>query len=832
MKFVSRLINLAIVSFVILSAALSANAAVITVTATDDNSDGVCNVAHCTLREAIVAAGPSDEIVFSEIFRSPQLINLTGGHMTTNGITITGPGSHLLTVRSVIGTSPISRIFNFNGSINLSGMTITGGSVNGAGGGGIAIGAGTAVLNDVVVTGNTASGGVTAFSGGITMSGGLLIMNNCTVSNNTTSSPFEDTGGGIRVFGGELQMTNSTVSGNRSTLGDFNGGGIYLRGPGTFTNTTITDNETVGSQRASGLYNAGFDNIVLNNSIVAGNRNNGVHADVMGQFAPTSSFNLIGNVGTATGLTVGNNNQLGNSGSPIDPQLDPLGNYGGNSPTHALRAASTALDPAGLTGAPVADQRGGTRPFGATADIGAFEYMPMVLNLADSGAGSLRQVINDASGGVIIFDPAFFAGTPRTINISTHLVVPSDLEIVGTGANFLTINSTAAQGIDSRVFSLTGVGSVVRLSGMTVSGGNDTVFAGGIHSLADLTILASHITGNNSTRFAGGIVSFGSLQLINSTVSGNSTIGASLDSKAGGVNSRGGATYIVNSTISGNTALGGIENSGGVYNGQTGATNMVLLNSTIASNLADGVGSSVGLRQSTAGGSTTVGNTIIAANQNNGVIGDVVGAFTSNGWNLIGNIGTSTGFGVTGDLFGTGLPPLAGRSSKASKPSLAPAAVLSPGLLALTVNGGTVPTHGLLGTSAAMDTGNCFGCSQDQRGLSKPVDLPPGNFPGPFGGADIGAFEAQSIPTAADVNVGGRVITAGGMAIVNAEVTLVNQAGQTRVARTNPFGYFVFEDVASGATYFLSASHKRHRFTMNVITVSDELTGIDIIAVN
>jgi CSLREA domain-containing protein len=383
-------INL-IVFLLVLSAA--AEGATITVTQADDNNDGICN-AVCTLREAIQAAGPSDEVVFSSLFNTPQIIDLTGGHITTNGITITGPGSNLLTVRSVIGQGPISRIFNFNGSINLSGMTITGGNVNGAGGGGIAIGSGTAVLNDVVVTGNTAAGGVTAYSGGITMSGGLLIMNNCTVSNNTTSSPFEDTGGGIRVFGGELQMTNSTVSGNRSTLGNFNGGGIYLHGPGTITNSTITDNETVGTQRGSGIYNAGFDDIVLNNSIVAGNRNNTVHPDVTGQFASTSSYNLIGNVGAATGLTVGNQNQLGSAGTPIDPNLSTLGNHGGNSPTHSPNIGSPAIDK-GNSPVLLTDQRGFARRIdlapanasgGDASDIGAVEAQaPTAAHVSVSG---------------------------------------------------------------------------------------------------------------------------------------------------------------------------------------------------------------------------------------------------------------------------------------------------------------------------------------------------------------------------------------------------------------------------------------------------------------
>jgi CSLREA domain-containing protein len=406
MNFIKRSTGNFVISLTFLFAlSIAADAAQVTVTVADDNNDGLCN-AVCTLREAIQAAGPSDEVIFSPLFNTPQTIDLTGGHMTTNGITITGPGAHLLTVRSVIGQGPISRIFNFNGSINLSGMTITGGNVNGAGGGGIAIGSGTAVLTGVVVTGNTAAGGVTAFSGGITMSGGLLIMNNCTVSNNTVSSPFEDTGGGIRVMSGELQMNNSTVSGNRSTLGNFNGGGIFLHGPGTITNSTITDNETVGTQRASGLYNAGFSDIVMHNTIVAGNRNNAAHPDTTGQFDATSSYNLIGNVGTATGFTLANNNQLGNGGAQIDPLLAALGNYGGSTPTHSPNIGSPAVDK-GICTACTLDQRGLTRPVdlavanapgGDGSDIGSFEAQVTTAASVYIGgqvlAANLRPVAN------------------------------------------------------------------------------------------------------------------------------------------------------------------------------------------------------------------------------------------------------------------------------------------------------------------------------------------------------------------------------------------------------------------------------------------------------
>jgi hypothetical protein len=89
-------------------------------------------------------------------------------------------------------------------------------------------------------------------------------------------------------------------------------------------------------------------------------------------------------------------------------------------------------------------------------------------------------------------------------------------------------------------------------------------------------------------------------------------------------------------------------------------------------------------------------------------------------------------------------------------------------------------------------------------------------------------------PTAANVSIGGRVLTATGRGIRNVRVTLTDSSGATRTTLTNPFGFYRFDDVAAGETYIISVSHKRYRFNQStrVQTIVEELNELDFVADN
>lgn len=82
--------------------------------------------------------------------------------------------------------------------------------------------------------------------------------------------------------------------------------------------------------------------------------------------------------------------------------------------------------------------------------------------------------------------------------------------------------------------------------------------------------------------------------------------------------------------------------------------------------------------------------------------------------------------------------------------------------------------------------------------------------------------------SAAGVSVSGRVLSQGGNGVPKAEVQLADVNGNTRIARTNPLGYYRFDDVAAGQTYFLTVSSKQAHYQMRVLSVMEDLAGVDL----
>jgi hypothetical protein len=87
-------------------------------------------------------------------------------------------------------------------------------------------------------------------------------------------------------------------------------------------------------------------------------------------------------------------------------------------------------------------------------------------------------------------------------------------------------------------------------------------------------------------------------------------------------------------------------------------------------------------------------------------------------------------------------------------------------------------------------------------------------------------------PTAAGASIIGRALTGGGRPITGVQVSLSNSAGVIRMARTNAFGYFRFDNVPVGQTYIVAAVGKDHEFAPQVVSVENDIADLILIALD
>lgn len=175
-----------------------------------------------------------------------------------------------------------------------------------------------------------------------------------------------------------------------------------------------------------------------------------------------------------------------------------------------------------------------------------------VTNLNDSGPGSLRQALAEASDG----DTIDFSVVGTIILTSGELKINKNLTITGSGKENLAISGNDA----SRVFYIF---DTVSISGLTIKNGNINIeegYGGGIYTWATVTMTDCTIS-NNSAQYGGGIANHGGTVTLTDCTIGDNTASVA----GGGIDNRYGTLTMTNCTISGNTAKygGGIENRRG-----------------------------------------------------------------------------------------------------------------------------------------------------------------------------------------------------------------------------------------------------------------------------
>ena len=432
----------------------------------------------------------------------------------------------------------------------------------------------------------------------------------------------------------------------------------------------------------------------------------------------------------------------------------------------------------------------GVRPTQANALV--------VTSLADSGPGTLRDTIGNASSGDTITFSITTSPAKITL-ISGQLTISTNLTIDGSnGGNLIIVDGNNS----SRVFQINS-GSMVSLQNLTIQNGYVTGNeGGGIKNSGTLTVSNSILSNNmapslgngagggiantgtgiltvsnstlssNSANIAGAIYNIGTFAVSSSILSNNTSV-STADANGGGIANWGKGTGTINSsTFSNNAANGHYSNGGGIDNSST----LTISSSTFSGNSAFAGGGVYNTGTLTISSSTLSGNTAHGFGggvYNNGTLtissstvfgnrGDEdVGGIDTNGTaTLLSTIvaGNTTGRSVTDiqnpvnslghNLIGDGSASGGFISSDQVGTSASP---IDPALGVLQNNGGLTFTQAITTSSPAYQRGDCSGSTAitpnipavtiDQRGYPRKTNC------------DVGAYEAGTfLPTATATN--------------------------------------------------------------------------------
>jgi len=321
----TRRITIFAIGVLLLAAtAMSAHAATITVTNTNDSGPG-------SLRQALTIANDGDTIIFAVT----GTITLTsGGLVIDKSVTISGPGANRLAIdgnqaqgQCVLGVFP-------GKTVTISGLTVTNGGY------GICNGEATLTVSNCVVSGN-ASGGLanndSNYGGAVS-----LTIANSIISDNSgpgvvneahhgpaNGDPWQHTArhsAPKRTEGSGFSLTivDSTVSGS-SGVGVYNTS--YGSATTTILNSTLTGNyagpEWGGGGGISTSGFEGFTQVTVSNSTISGNSVDGGGGGIASDYSGVSIVNstISGNSaygaggigGSNSGITVVNSTITGNS---------------------------------------------------------------------------------------------------------------------------------------------------------------------------------------------------------------------------------------------------------------------------------------------------------------------------------------------------------------------------------------------------------------------------------------------------------------------------------------------------------------------------------------
>jgi hypothetical protein len=228
-----------------------------------------------------------------------------------------------------------------------------------------------------------------------------------------------------------------------------------------------------------------------------------------------------------------------------------------------------------------------------------------VLNLNNAGPDSLRAAITAANANPDADIIKFKGGLQGTITLASELSITEDVTINGPGGNKITVSG----GGTTRVFSISGAGTDVTISKLTVADGRATgatvvgdfgpvTLGGGILNMAaNLTVTHATLTNNQVRALGAGADATGgaianvfgaSLAVKHTAFVGNFARGDDLSGSGAILNDVQSNAVIEHSTFTGNQATDGPGGNFGGAIGNYDGSEMTVRHSTFENNLARG----------------------------------------------------------------------------------------------------------------------------------------------------------------------------------------------------------------------------------------------------
>ena len=293
-----------------------------TITVTNGNDSG-----PGSLRQALADAQDGDTINFDP---SVNIVTLATAELTiSHSITISASPQTVTVQRA---SQAEFRIFHVmpDHSVEINGLTISGGHITGDNGGGILNDNSTLTIAHCTINGNTivSAKDVNNTGGGIHNSG-TMTLNQVIVNNN--NAVYCQCGNGVPSGGGISNTGTMIINAGtvQSNTGYWFAGGIYNTGMLTITGSTISDNQTGDTGHfgsiGGGIFNDGT--MTIQDSTISGNR-------------ATRGGGLDGGYG---GGISGNNNTITNSTITGNSALHGGGLAGGGNIAHTTFSNNSAI---------------------------------------------------------------------------------------------------------------------------------------------------------------------------------------------------------------------------------------------------------------------------------------------------------------------------------------------------------------------------------------------------------------------------------------------------------------------------------------------------------